>query len=102
MGRVPNKVRTPNRFGTFTKPDYGRSTKRKDIKKIRKLTLVRDNYICQHCKECYSEENLECDHIIPLHRGGEDSIDNTQTLCVKCHKIKSDSERNPNNGSGTI
>jgi len=31
---------------------------------------------------------LECDHIIPLARGGETTMDNLQTLCTKCNRKK--------------
>lgn len=33
---------------------------------------------------------LEIDHIIPLSKGGKDTIENKQALCQKCNNIKSD------------
>ena len=30
----------------------------------------------------------EADHIVELSSGGESSLENTQTLCVPCHKAK--------------
>lgn len=33
---------------------------------------------------------LTCDHVTPKSKGGENSLDNTQTLCTKCNKVKSD------------
>lgn len=33
------------------------------------------------------------DHIVPLHKGGEESDDNVQGLCDECHLAKSKLER---------
>jgi hypothetical protein len=47
----------------------------------------RDNWTC---KECGNRKNeiisLHGHHIIPLYKGGKDSVDNIITLCEKCHK----------------
>ncbi len=60
--------------------------------KVRITTLQRDHFCCRSCLEPYSELKLECDHIIPLSKGGEDSIHNTQTLCIPCHRLKTNME----------
>ena len=46
------------------------------------------------CCSCGKAGRLECDHVVPLHRGG-DPYDpaNLQTLCVGCHIAKSRGER---------
>lgn len=67
--------------------------KRKQNKELRLRVLIRDEYVCQCCKQPYPEYNLECDHIIPLSKGGEDTDSNCQTLCVRCHAEKTKSER---------
>lgn len=42
-----------------------------------------------HCARCWTDEyNLEKDHIIPIYRGGSDSIDNIQALCARCNASK--------------
>lgn len=61
---------------------------------MRAETLQRDNYCCCMCLQPYPEYKLECDHTIPLSVGGEDNTTNTQTLCIPCHQLKTNSERN--------
>lgn len=58
--------------------------------KLRKLVLQRDAYLCQ---ECYRNKKLtpatDVDHITPKSAGGTDCESNLQSLCKKCHEIKS-------------
>ena len=37
------------------------------------------------CVFCGSDEKVQRDHIIPIFRGGKDSIDNIQPLCWACN-----------------
>ena len=53
----------------------------------------RANGICQDCKKMAPFKNrktgepyLEIHHIIPLSKGGKDSIDNVIALCPNCHR----------------
>ncbi|WP_432760661.1 HNH endonuclease [Neisseria subflava] len=41
--------------------------------------------------------DAECDHIVPLADGGEDDVENLQTLCKECHSKKSVSENRRRN-----
>lgn len=59
-------------------------------KAVRRAIRKRDNHACVICG---STRNLELDHIIPISLGGENSIENGQTLCHKCHRAKSLSQR---------
>lgn len=42
------------------------------------------------CSNCGSRENLEYDHIIPVSRGGNNTVRNIELLCEKCNRSKSD------------
>lgn len=52
---------------------------------IRKKVFVRDGKFCKHCE---SKENLSMDHIIPVSKGGENSLENLQVLCKSCNSRK--------------
>lgn len=66
---------------------------------LRNRAFRRDNYTCVKCGAKPTKEYLEeaypdfskliGDHIIPISLGGDQwDIDNVQTLCIQCNKIK--------------
>jgi len=67
--------------------------KRKGRTAARFRVLERDNYTCLKCSQSFPETFLEVDHTIPLSQGGPDNDSNKQTLCLTCHKLKSDAEK---------
>ncbi len=40
------------------------------------------------CLDCGSKEKITCDHIIPISKGGQHTINNVQPLCLKCNMKK--------------
>lgn len=57
-------------------------------KSIRHRIFQRDDYTCQYCGE--RGKKLECDHIIPVARGGQHDDDNLVTACFACNRSKRD------------
>lgn len=49
----------------------------------RKTVLHRDDYRCVTCQR--RGVQLEVDHVVPRHWGGDDKLPNLQTLCRDCH-----------------
>lgn len=45
-----------------------------------------------NCVRCGSQGELQKDHIVPIHAGGSDGIDNLQPLCPSCNHGKSNGE----------
>jgi hypothetical protein len=52
---------------------------------VRIAVWRRDN---GQCVRCGSRERLEYDHIIPVSRGGSNTVRNIQLLCEKCNRSK--------------
>ncbi|MFC7719738.1 HNH endonuclease [Nonomuraea recticatena] len=57
---------------------------------IRNLVRSRDKYTCRSCGK---QGAFIVDHIIPVARGGDWSMENLQVLCTECHDPKSARER---------
>jgi len=62
-----------------------------------RATFIRDSFTCQQCgfhkvlddrPWLPDMSNLECDHIIPLAKGGKTEMPNLQTLCKECNRKK--------------
>lgn len=57
-------------------------------KAIRTRIFQRDDYTCQYCGE--RGKKLECDHVIPVARGGHHGDDNLVAACFACNRSKRD------------
>lgn len=55
---------------------------------LRRETFKRDDYTCRYCR--IRGGRLECDHIIPIARGGSNDPENLATACFDCNRSKRD------------
>jgi hypothetical protein len=53
---------------------------------IRKGVLKRDNFTCRYCGA--TGVRMECDHVIPVSRGGSSEMSNLVASCRKCNGSK--------------
>ncbi|MCP5009014.1 MAG: HNH endonuclease [Aestuariibacter sp.] len=76
---------------TKTNTERGYSTA---WRKLRKIIIRRDQGLCQACRRKGKvTAGRDVDHITPKSRGGTDSVENLQLLCVACHKSKTATEK---------
>jgi len=59
-------------------------------KKLRMQVLTRDGYRCCACGRTSADVELHVDHVVPVSKGGKDTLENLQTLCKDCNLGKSD------------
>lgn len=63
------------------------STRSRHIpRNVKQAVWARDG---ECCVQCQSTENLEYDHIIPFSKGGANTTNNIQLLCLTCNRKKS-------------
>ncbi len=55
----------------------------------RKL-IRRDRLTCAYCAQCFKEQDLQCEHIVPPSRGGRWVWMNLVTACALCNGRKAD------------
>jgi hypothetical protein len=53
---------------------------------IRLVVFNRDGYVCRYCG--VRTEKPECDHVLPLSRGGRSVLENLATSCMPCNRSK--------------
>ena len=59
--------------------------------KEKKLRLLkRDGNQCRYCSIVLTIETATVDHVIPLSKGGKDSLDNLVLACKPCNNDKAD------------
>lgn len=52
---------------------------------LRNYVFERDGFACTYCE---STDDLECDHIMPVSRGGSSDLENLTTSCRLCNRAK--------------
>lgn len=69
-----------------------KSTGREPSLRLRFHVMKRDNFCCVQCGSSPAKDSsvqLHIDHIQPWSIGGQTTLDNLQTLCIKCNLGKS-------------
>lgn len=54
----------------------------------RENVFRRDDYTCEYCGDRGGK--LECDHVVPVSKGGSNEYSNLVTACFKCNRSKRD------------
>jgi 5-methylcytosine-specific restriction endonuclease McrA len=63
--------------------------------KLRLLILKRDRYLCRTClRQGRVAAAHTVDHVVPKAEGGNDDPANLESICVPCHRIKTQAEAN--------
>lgn len=53
---------------------------------MRLKVFARDAHACQYCGS--TDVSLDCDHVVPLSRGGITHLDNLVSSCFRCNRSK--------------
>lgn len=56
----------------------------------RKIFYDKSNGHCQLCGRKISLDSMTLDHVIPLSKGGKDTMENIQSACSICNRMKTD------------
>ncbi len=59
-----------------------------NIPENRRKVFERDNHCCRYCGIKVTPENATLDHVKPVSEGGDHSLRNLVTCCLKCNAIK--------------
>lgn len=77
---------------------WGTSRGGRPWRRLKKAVHDRDLWTCQADSCGYIGHELECVHIVPKSQGGEDNMENLQSLCVPCHAKKTAEESKAGRG----
>jgi len=69
-------------IGNYKRPSYI------EWQHLRSIVFERDNWTCVYCGQRGGV--IECDHVVPISKGGTNSIENLVTACFKCNRSKRD------------
>lgn len=52
------------------------------------LSKIFEPISCPYCEKAIPLNEISWDHLIPLHRGGQNEMENLQFVCMKCNFLK--------------
>lgn len=79
-GKIPPQRHKPDRL----RPDL----ESPDWPALRRRVFERDDYLCKYCPFPRRGAQLECDHVVPVSRGGLTVMSNLITACRPCNRSK--------------
>jgi len=59
-----------------------------DMEELRKMFYDSYGKGCKYCDRKMTLRNMVCDHIIPLAKNGDSTVDNLQLICKSCNTRK--------------
>ena len=75
----------------FNSNSRRRGIRNQIIKSMQLYKMISDQSgLCVYCKVSVEDSAFDIDHIIPISRGGDNSINNLQILCISCNRSKKD------------
>lgn len=86
----PGRLAGFNVYDTVTNQIYYRKKRKKYSKNVRKTIYINAGKRCQLCGKKLLLNQITIDHIVPLSRGGADTVDNIQCAYKACNKMKGD------------
>jgi hypothetical protein len=78
-----------HKIGQHYEIEFAFGFRRKRVSKwenLRSLVFIRDSHTCQYCGS--KGGKLHCDHVVPVSRGGTNTLDNLTTSCQHCNLSK--------------
>lgn len=85
--RQEHRIPAVMRLRYWVKTDKKKMDGRLNAPSLRNV-LVRDNFKCQYCGKGISLRNATRDHVVPLSKGGPNTLDNIVASCKSCNGIK--------------
>lgn len=86
---------TPHRYCADHKAPRGPSSKatsRRGWNRLRRQVLERDRHVCWICGEAGADS---ADHLVPVSKGGTDTLDNLKAAHLWCNKSRGAQEVQP-------
>lgn len=77
---------------------YRREYKDPQYARNRRHRFERVHGRCELCSIVLQPGDWQCDHLVPLSKGGTSDISNLRILCIPCHKAKTAEDRRRRTG----